>query len=123
MRLLLDSHAFLWFLLDAPKLSPSAEKAIGEAEEVHLSLASLWELALKRGLRRLTVHEEPDKMAVRAGFSLLPIKLAHIHVLQTLPQLHRDPFDRMLVAQAVDEGLVLVTADTTLQRYPVAWLW
>jgi PIN domain nuclease of toxin-antitoxin system len=123
MRLLLDSHAFLWFLVDAPRLSRKAESAIVDADEVSLSLVSIWEMTIKRGLGRLTIDEEPAAMAARAGFALLPIELAHITCLGTLPPIHGDPFDRLIVAQAIEEGLVLVTADRAIQRYPVAWLW
>jgi len=123
MRLLLDSHAFLWFLLNSPRLSTRAHEAIVDADEVWLSHVSVWELIIKRAVGRLVLEDEPHVMAARAGMQLLPIGLGHIRLTATLEHLHGDPFDRLLVAQALDEGLVLVTADAMVQRYPVAWLW
>lgn len=123
MRLLLDSHAFIWFLTKSPRLSRRADTAITEADDVWLSHVSIWELTIKRALGRLTLEAEPDTMAQRSGIQLLPIDLRHIRLTATLQHLHGDPVDRLLVAQALEEGLVLVTADTVVQRYPVAWLW
>ncbi len=123
MRLLLDSHTFLWFMVDAPKLSRVARDAIIDAEDAYVSLASIWELTIKRSLGRLELDASPVAMAVEAALGLLPIELRHFDRLEHLPPVHRDPFDRLLVAQAMEEGLVLVTADRALQRYPVTWLW
>lgn len=123
MRLLLDSHAFLWFSSDSPRLSRRANDAIMAAREVRLSYASIWEMAIKQALGRLKLQDLPEDMATRAGIELLSIELPHLRHLQHLPHHHGDPFDRMLVAQAIEEGLTLVTADRNVQRYPVAWLW
>jgi PIN domain nuclease of toxin-antitoxin system len=94
-----------------------------EADEVWVSHASVWELTIKLAVSRLELPEAPDVMAVNARFRLLPIALAHIRTTARLPHHHHDPFDRILVAQAIEEGLTLVTADVRIQRYPVAWLW
>jgi PIN domain nuclease of toxin-antitoxin system len=124
MRLLLDSHAFLWFVEDHPRLSARARKAIlEEATEVWVSHASLWELTIKQALRRLALPDPPDMMALNARLRLLAIELHHIRATAGLPLHHGDPFDRLLVAQAIEDGLVLVTTDKLVQRYPVAWLW
>jgi PIN domain nuclease of toxin-antitoxin system len=124
MRLLLDSHAFLWFVEGSPRLSIKARQAIAEeADEVWLSHASVWELTIKQTVSRLELPDPPDVMALNAGLQLLPIELRHIRATASLPPYHGDPFDRLLVVQAVEEGLVLVTADRLVQRYPMAWLW
>ena len=123
MRLLLDSHVFLWFLTDSPRLSRRADTAITGAQQVWLSHLSIWEFTIKQALGRLTLSEAPEAMALRSGITLLPIDLRHIRLTGTLERVHGDPFDRLLVAQALEEGLVLVTADAMMRRYPVAWLW
>ena len=123
MRLLLDSHAFLWFLTKDAKLSGRADQAIVDATDVFLSHAAVWEMTIKRSIGRLKLADAPEDMADASGMSLLPITLRHIQRVGGLPRHHSDPFDRMLVAQAIEEGLVLVTGDATVQRYPVAWLW
>ena len=123
MRLLLDSHVFLWFLTDSPRLSRRADTAITGAPQGWLSHLSIWEITIKQALGRLTLSEAPEAMALRSGITLLPIDLRHIRLTGTLERVHGDPFDRLLVAQALEEGLVLVTADAMMRRYPVAWLW
>lgn len=123
MKLLLDSHAFLWFSNDSRRLSRQAKDAIKAAQEVRLSYASIWEMGIKQALGRLRLQDAPEHMAQRIGIELLSIELRHLRYLSRLPFHHGDPFDRMLVAQAVEEGLTLVTADAMIQRYPVAWLW
>ena len=110
-------------MVDAPKLSRVARDAIVDAEDAYVSLASIWELTIKRSLGRLELDASPVAMAVEAALGLLPIELRHFDRLERMPPVHRDPFDRLLVAQAMEEGLVLVTADRALQRYPVTWLW
>jgi PIN domain nuclease of toxin-antitoxin system len=123
MRLLLDSHTFLWFLTKDAKLSGRADQAIVDATDVFLSHAAVWEMTIKRSIGRLKLADAPEDMADASGMSLLPITLRYIQRVGGLPHHHGDPFDRMLVAQAIEEGLVLVTGDATVQRYPVAWLW
>lgn len=123
MRLLLDSHAFLWFVSGDRRLSPAARAAIEDCSEAWLSHASIWELAIKHAAGRLTLRDPLPEMADRGGFLLLAIAVRHIEAAVRLPFHHRDPFDRMLVAQAIEEGLTLATEDETLHRYPVAWLW
>lgn len=124
MRLLLDSHVFIWFVEGNPRISQRARDAVRDsAEEVWVSYASIWELTIKLAVSRLLLPDPPEVMVARAGMRLLPIELRHIRLVADLPRLHGDPFDRLLVAQAQTEGLMLVTADTAVQRYPVAWLW
>lgn len=128
MRLLLDTHSFLWMITDDPALSVAARDAIAAADnEVWLSAASGWEIAIKYGLGRLPLPEEPDRyvprMRERSGVSLLPIGEPEVCQLHRLPPIHRDPFDRVLVAQANCHGMVIVTDDTVIRRYPVQTLW
>ena len=128
MRLLLDTHVFLWWIGDDPRVSLRAHKAIAMAEnEVFLSVASAWEIAVKTRLGKLALPADvesflPDQIQ-RNGISILPIGLAHALRLSLLPLHHRDPFDRMLVAQAQVDNLTLVTADASLRRYDVKLCW
>lgn len=120
MRLLLDTHALLWALDDPAALSAEARSAIEDgANEVFVSAASVWEIAIKRALGKL---EMPDGLleAMRAAaLQPLPITVDHAWVAGMLPRHHNDPFDRMLVAQAAAEGLTVVTRDQTFVRYQV----
>jgi PIN domain nuclease of toxin-antitoxin system len=128
VTLLLDTHAFLWWIEDNPRLSAPARTAIADPDaEVYLSAASGWEIAIKAGLGRLTL---PDNLSAfmseqleKNDFRVLPIRLAHALNLRDLPDLHRDPFDRMLVAQCRTEGLALVTADTAFRGYELETVW
>lgn len=128
MRLLLDTHVFLWWITDDPHLSDRARALIGEGgNEVFLSAASAWELVVKASLRRLETVQPlerfvPDQLE-RNGFQALPVLLRHALALPDLPPLHRDPFDRMLVAQALTEEMTLVSADREIRRYPVPVAW
>ena len=124
MRLLLDTHAFLWWCEDDPRLGEVERQAIRDgANDVILSAASVWEMAIKQALGRLKVPEPPSRAALRLGFEPLPISFAHAETTALLPPLHRDPFDRLLIAQARTEGLTLVTRDPSIRAYPgVAFL-
>ena len=124
MRLLLDTHTFLWWCKDDPQLGEAERAAIRDgANEVFLSAASVWEMAIKQALGRLKVPEPPSVAAPRMGMVPLPISFAHAEATSLLPPRHRDPFDRLLVAQARTEGLTLVTRDPLIRAYPgVAFL-
>jgi PIN domain nuclease of toxin-antitoxin system len=128
VRLLLDTHAFLWWITDDPHLSDRARALIGGGEnEVFLSAASAWELAVKAALRRVELAQPLDRFVPdqleRNGFQALPVSVRHALALPALPPLHRDPFDRMLVAQALTEEMTLVSADREIWRYPVPVAW
>jgi PIN domain nuclease of toxin-antitoxin system len=126
--ILLDSHAFLWFVWDDPLLSPAAKQRIEDpANHKWVSVASCWEIAIKAGLGKLRLGEPattflPRELATN-HFSLLRIELAHATLVETLPPHHKDPFDRLLVAQAVIEKLPLVSADDLFDEYGVTRLW
>lgn len=128
MRLLLDTHAFLWWIGDDPRLSTRAAALIADgANQVHVSAASAWEIVVKKGLGRVEVPEPIDRFLIAQletnAFLPLPIHVRHALGLAALPDVHRDPFDRILVAQAVAEDLSLVTGDEMLARYPVSVEW
>lgn len=118
MRLLLDTHIYLWLVGDDPKLTSSARRLIRESDDVFVSSASIWEIAIKVSLGKLSADVATLSAFVRnSGLSELAIRSSHAVQVRNLPLLHRDPFDRMLVAQAVYEGLQLLTADRNLTRY------
>lgn len=118
MRLLLDTHAFLWWRADAPELPAIAKSAIlDDANEVFVSAVVGWEIVIKRALGRLEFDGRVEVAVAEEGFEPLPITLVHVDALAHLPGHHRDPFDRLLVAQARAESLTLVTCDPLVQRY------
>jgi len=118
MKLLLDTHIYLWWLEDSPALPASARKMIETAETVFISSASLWESAIKSGIGKLDVNQEELVSGIRAsGFVELPVRSEHTVALLRLDNHHKDPFDRMLLAQAISEPLHLLTADSIFARY------
>jgi PIN domain nuclease of toxin-antitoxin system len=128
VRLLLDTHAFLWWVTDDDRLSEEAGDLIADgANDVYLSAASVWEIAIKAALGRLRLPQDvwsftPAQLEKNA-FQALPVHVSHAVAVIALPDLHRDPFDRMLVAQAVSEGLTIVSDDPHISRYSVSVAW
>ena len=128
MRLLLDTHAFLWFVLGNVQCSSTARSLIeDENNEKWLSPASHWELAIKIGIGKYTLPDPFEVFIERAidanGFLILPIEPSHTSVLTALPLHHRDPFDRLIIAQAMVEQMDIVGADTQFDAYPITRLW
>jgi len=121
VRLLLDTHVLIWWD-EGARLRPEAGRAIREADQVYVSAVTGWEIAIKVALGRLHPRRTAAVAAADSGFEELPVRLAHGEVLAELPPHHRDPFDRMLVAQAKTERLTLVTRDRALGRYGVRTL-
>ena len=120
MILLLDTHALLWALADPSALRPEARESIASpANDVLVSAASVWEIAIKRGLGKLQAPADIGGAVTATNFVGLPITLADADAAGALPLLHRDPFDRMLVAQARRVGAVIVTADPVFATYGV----
>jgi PIN domain nuclease of toxin-antitoxin system len=118
VRLLLDTHVFLWAVADSRKLGAAARRLIEEADEVRVSAASIWEIAIKSRLGKLVGDAESLAAAIEdSGFAELPVTGRHAAAVARLPSHHADPFDRLLVAQALAEPLILLTADKTLARY------
>jgi len=120
MGYLLDTHSLLWALGKPDALSDSAKAAISDANNIiHVSTASLWECAIKASIGKLELPEEFFDAVIMAGFEELLIRIPHLKVYGDLPMHHRDPFDRMLVAQATAESLTLISRDSKIAEYGV----
>jgi PIN domain nuclease of toxin-antitoxin system len=134
VRALLDTHAFLWWITDDPRLSPRAREVLHDRDnDLYFSAASGWEIAIKAQMGRLRLVEQRDPAQSLAQFvveqlslntiAALPIQLRHALHVYTLPSHHRDPFDRMLVSQSQIEGLPILTADAQIVQYAVDVIW
>lgn len=118
MRLLLDTHIFIWAVMDNRNLSKEARKMILDADDVFVSAASIWEASIKAGLGKLDVDVGRLVSEIESsGFLELPVRSVHATMVRILPEIHRDPFDRLLIAQAMNEPLRLMTADSHLAAY------
>jgi PIN domain nuclease of toxin-antitoxin system len=128
MKLLLDTHAFIWWVEAAPQLTRQAKEYVADGNnEVYLSLASSWEMAIKSSMGKLKLSVPlreyvPQHLAAN-GFKQLPMTFRQISVLESLELHHRDPFDRLLIAQAMTENLAIVSADRTFDDYKVQRIW
>jgi PIN domain nuclease of toxin-antitoxin system len=127
MRVLLDTHAFLWGIADDPRLSGAARDAIATAAQRFFSMASCWEMAIKASSQKLTLPKPleqfiPEQLALNP-FELLQIDLGDVARVSALPFHHRDPFDRMLAAQALNDDLTVVSGDPVFQKYGVKRVW
>ncbi len=122
MKLLLDTHVLLWAAAGSKRLSAAGRQLIeDEQSELFFSIASLWEVVIKRGLGRSDFQVDPRILRRRLldnGYSELPIVSEHVFALDSLPSIHKDPFDRLLVAQAMVEGITLLTLDPVVAQYP-----
>ena len=128
MRILLDTHAFLWWVLDDPHLSPAAREIIADGStDVLVSAATAYEVGLKAASGRLTIPGSPETYVSSRisleGFEPLAIGVPHALRAAVLPPIHRDPFDRLLVAQAQIEGVPIMTVDPAIARYDVETIW
>jgi PIN domain nuclease of toxin-antitoxin system len=124
MRLLLDTNALLWWRDGSPRLSARASEEIGDPHnDIVISVTSLWEIAIKRGIGKLRFPEPFEEVMAEEGFRLLPIDYGHLRTLDTLPLRHRDPFDRLLIAQSIAENLPIVTSDPAFALYDVKTFW
>ncbi len=127
-RVLLDTHVFLWFITADPRLDAEAVEILDEPSvDVLLSVASLWEIAIKHSIGKLKLLDGYEALVTgqveENGIHLLPIEPRHLLRLTDLPLHHRDPFDRLLVAQAVEEDLPIIGADEAFDAYPVHRIW
>ena len=127
MKLLLDSHTFLWWNNEPDKLSPRVLEMCKDSENaLFVSVASIWELQIKFQLGKLRLYKplaEIIRQEQENGIDILSVEAPHVFALDSLPNHHKDPFDRLLVAQALVEGAVLVSADPLVKQYPVKVEW
>lgn len=128
MNILLDTHTFLWMVDEVERLSAKAQDVLGNADNrLYLSSISVWEMAQKYQLKKLPLSMEPARFAQQAckrhNVTLLSFETEACGFLQPLPPVHKDPFDRMLVCQALQHNLTLVTDDKMIQKYPVTTFW
>lgn len=127
MKLILDTHAFLWFINDSPQLSAKAKNLIESEVDLLLSVASLWEIAIKVSLGKLALPDAYDKFIPHQvtlnDIEILPIRIEYLAVVTTLPFHHRDPFDRLLIAQAMVEQVSIISVDTVFDSYSVNRTW
>jgi PIN domain nuclease of toxin-antitoxin system len=122
VRLLLDTHAALWYMAGSGKLAEAAREQILVAERVYVSVASVWEIEIKRAQGKLDAPADLAKAFTSMGFMPLDIDLDHAVAAARLPKHHQDPFDRMIIAQAQLEALTIVTADAIIPKYDVPLL-
>ena len=127
MRLLLDTNVFLWLVQQEPIPAGVLAQLEDPSNELFASLVTPWEMQIKVGVGKLklaqSVRSVFQAQLIASSMTLLPIALDHIDALSRLPNHHRDPFDRLLIAQAIHEGLTIVSSDHQIRLYPVAWLW
>jgi PIN domain nuclease of toxin-antitoxin system len=124
MRLLLDAHAFLWWLTGSRALSTSARQAVADpGNEVLIGIGTLWELTIKRSLRKLNFPHDLETVVRDEGFAVIGITLAHLRMLETLPHVHRDPFDRLLIAQSLADHVPIITGDRAFGAYGTTLIW
>jgi len=123
---LLDTHTLIWFLADSPELSTAAKNAICSDTDIYVSYASLWEMSIKKSLGKLRfphTFEEIADMCKEESMQLLGIDYSDLDIVEKLPFIHRDPFDRLLVAQAQSRNLTIITRDTIIPKYDITVLW
>ena len=128
MKLLLDTQAFLWFVLNDPRLSPTARTLLIDPDnELLFSPASYWEIAIKVSIGKYHVpgsfKDFMDRQIAHNQLSILPISVSHAATVTTLPFHHRDPFDRLLIAQAMVERMTVLTSDRIFEKYPIDVVW
>jgi PIN domain nuclease of toxin-antitoxin system len=127
MKALLDTHTFLWAIADEGKLSRRAQQIYTGPHDLWLSVASMWEIIIKVQAGRLPLPEPAGPYLVKKlahnQIELLPVSLDHVLGVETLPMHHRDPFDRLLIAQSMEQGWPIITADPWFARYPVEVIW
>lgn len=127
MKIILDTHTFLWFINDSPELSNSAAELIESDVDLWISIASLWEISIKVNLNKLDLPDDfekfiPHQIAIN-NIEILPANLQHLIVLTKLPLHHRDPFDRLLIAQAIAEEVPIISIDKKFDLYEVNRQW
>lgn len=123
---LLDTHTLLWFLKNSPKLSNRALEIITTENEIFFSIVSLWEIVIKKSIGKLDLTssiQEIEDLCYEKDISLLQIKSKHLDKIMELPNIHNDPFDRLIISQSIIENLILITKDSNIPYYPVKTVW
>ena len=123
---LIDTCAFLWFLDDNPNLSMRARDAIGRSRDLYLSIATLWEIAIKKTIHKLNLAEsvtDLEEICNDYGITILPVETRYLEMIQKLPLIHGDPFDRLIMATALEEKLLLITCDSNIRKYDIELFW
>ena len=118
---LIDTHVMIWILSDSKKISEKARTTLDSGEKVYISIASLWEIAIKQGIGKLDLSYSIEDIVSKCdayGISILDIKAKHLDNMKSLPDIHKDPFDRLIVSQALVEGLDLISKDENIVKYP-----
>ena len=126
MMYLLDTCALLWFMDDSSALSQRAKDVIGKSETLYISIAAFWEIAIKKTIGKLDIAEsifEIRDICDNYGIVILPIKIEYLGRIQTLPRIHNDPFDRLMIATALEENLPLITHDSNIGKYDISTYW
>lgn len=123
MKVLLDTHVLIWWLERSPRLSEETARVIRDpTTDVYVSMASAWEMEIKRSVGKLRTPDNLPEVLKRSHFDVVPLTFSHLDTLRSLPLLHRDPFDRILIAQALSERFTLVTNDVEIQSYNVPFI-
>ena len=126
MDVLIDTQAFIWFFENNSRLPPSVKLFMEQDNNLVVSIASFWEICIKASLGKLVIPENIDGLmdnALSKGFKILPIEREHLVTLSTLDAIHRDPVDRIIIAQAITDNMPLVSSDAIFQEYPVNCVW
>jgi PIN domain nuclease of toxin-antitoxin system len=127
MEYLLDTHTFIWFTENDPQLSETARQQIVNIKNpCYLSIASIWEIVIKQSISKLGFSKTPqaiEQLCAESNIGLLDIKLEHLSALQNLPHIHNDPFDRLIIAQALSKNLTIITRDRNIPQYTIPIIW
>ncbi len=124
--IIIDTHTLLWFMFDDTKLSEEALSLIKTDDRVYVSIASLWEIAIKQSLGKLEIKNSVQELAGKcyeAGIDILSIEPKHLDCIKLLPNIHNDPFDRLIISQAITENMPLVTKDSIIPKYNIKTVW
>lgn len=128
MKYILDTHTFLWAISEPDKLSEKIVDILENSEnEIYTSIVNVWEICIKYSIGKLELKKEPEKFLINeiidANFKILEIKISHIFKMTHLPEIHKDPFDRLLIAQSLDENIPLLTNDPIIKKYKSKIIW
>ena len=126
MSYLLDTHALLWYLFDKTQLSVDVSRIIENEDKLYLSIVSLWEIAIKQSIGKLNISKtilQIEEQCNKSDIQILPILPIHCEKIKELEKIHNDPFDRMIISQAIVDGITILTKDNNIQKYKVDTLW